>query len=259
MGLLDHFFYVSIATEFKKLCETLMIFSDEKLIESMKESPVNAIIEIINIADKSMDIGNLEKWNKPAYDILIETIAVIGVLIESSGLDCSPFVYELSGDITKITEDCSAMFEYTRKIESKFIGEVAQLKIETYKNHYKSVLKSSFAYEFSQGDVDRIQILVNELREHITGMDNLNDDHKTRLLKRLEKLQSELHKRLSDLDRFWGIVGDAGVALGRLGNDAKPIVERIKEISEIVWRTQARAEELPSNSPYPLLNDEKVT
>ncbi|SMN01260.1 hypothetical protein SPONL_1888 [uncultured Candidatus Thioglobus sp.] len=143
--------------------------------------------------------------------------------------------------------------------KNRFIGEATKLKIETYKNQYKSVLKSSFAYEFSQGDVDRIQILINELREHITGMDNLSNGHKERLLKRLEKLQSELHKRLSNLDRFWGIVGDAGVALGRLGKDAKPIVDRIKEISEIVWRTQARSEELPSNSPYPLLNDEQNT
>lgn len=73
------------------------------------------------------------------------------------------------------------------------------------------------------------------------------------LLLRLEKVQSEMHKKMSDLDRFWGLIGDAGVALGKFGTEAKPIVDRIREISEIVWRTQARAEELPSNTPLPLL------
>lgn len=237
-----------------------MIFSDKKLIESINETPENAIIEIIDIAYKK--IGNvilmrsLKAWDKSAYDIFIETIALIETLIESNGFNADIFKLKLSGTINK---DCEKMFEYTETIKNKFFEKAEKIKIEKYKNHYKSALKSSFAYEFSQDDIDRIQILINELRKHITGMDNLSDDHKTRLLKRLENLQSELHKRLSDLDRFWGMVGDAGVALGKLGDDAKPIVDRIKEMSQIVWCTQARAEKLPNNSPYPLLNDEKDT
>lgn len=54
------------------------------------------------------------------------------------------------------------------------------------------------------------------------------------------------------MDRPGDLVGDAGVAIGKLGENAKPIVDRIKEITEIAWRTQARAEELPSGSEYPL-------
>ena len=68
-------------------------------------------------------------------------------------------------------------------------------------------------------------------------------------------MQSELHKRVSDLDRFWGLIGDAGVVLGKFGEDAQPFVERIREIAEIVWRTQSRAEELPSGTHPPLLKE----
>ncbi len=57
---------------------------------------------------------------------------------------------------------------------------------------------------------------------------------------------------MSDLDRFWGLVGDAGVILGKLGTDAKPFVDRVKEIADSVWRAQSRTEELPSNTPTPL-------
>lgn len=95
------------------------------------------------------------------------------------------------------------------------------------------------------------------MRDNLDALTALEPEHKARLLKRLERLQSELHKRVSDLDRFWGMVGDAGVIFGKLGNDAKPIVDRVKEISEIVWRTQARTEELPSDSPSPLLEHDK--
>lgn len=82
-----------------------------------------------------------------------------------------------------------------------------------------------------------------------------DENHKSRLLKRLERLQSELHKKVSDLDRFWGLIGEAGVAIGKFGNDVKPIVDRIREIAEIVWRTQARGEELPSGMPIPMLKE----
>lgn len=97
------------------------------------------------------------------------------------------------------------------------------------------------------------QTSINELRDLISGSEVIEENHKQRLLKRLERLQSELHKKMSDLDRFWGFVGDAGVVMGKFGEDAKPFTDRIKDIMNIVWRTQARAEELESGSPNPFL------
>ncbi|MCG8092371.1 MAG: hypothetical protein JAZ17_01875 [Candidatus Thiodiazotropha endolucinida] len=142
---------------------------------------------------------------------------------------------------------------------SKFQTELNVASIKTYKRHFKAMLKNSFAYEFSSGDLDRIQVLVNELRNLINDQSELENGHKQRLLNRLEKLQSELHKRVSDLDRFWGLVGDAGVVLGKLGKDSKPIIDRIKEITKIIWNTQSRTEELPSGSKPPLLSEDENT
>lgn len=62
---------------------------------------------------------------------------------------------------------------------------------------------------------------------------------------------------MSSLDKFWGLVGDAGVVIGKFGKDAKPMVDRIREITQIIWSIQARAEELPSNTMMPLLSDNK--
>lgn len=91
-----------------------------------------------------------------------------------------------------------------------------------------------FLYEFSDGDIKRIQTLINELRNLISNTKELENNHKSRLLKRLEKIQSELHKKISDIDRFWGLVGEGGVVLAKLGENAKPRVDRIREIAEIV-------------------------
>lgn len=112
-------------------------------------------------------------------------------------------------------------------------------------------MSTGFKYEFSQGDLEKVQALINELRQEVGTSTNLEDGHKARLLKRLEALQSELHKKISDLDKFWGLIGDASVVMAKIGNDAKPIVDRVREIADIVWRTQTRAEELPSGTTLP--------
>lgn len=122
----------------------------------------------------------------------------------------------------------------------------------------KLTLNKGFFYEFSDDELERIQLLINELRKEIAGSVFFEESHKARLLRRLEAMQSELHKKMSDIDKIWGLVGDAGVVMKKLGQDAKPIVDRIKELSQIAWKTQARAEELPSNSQHPLLDDDSI-
>lgn len=95
--------------------------------------------------------------------------------------------------------------------------------------------------------------LLSELRQLITDSDKFDENHRERLLNKLEKLQSELHKRTSNLDKLWGLIGEAGIVLGKFGEDAKPLADRIRKIAEITWRTQARAEELSSGFEMPLL------
>ena len=63
-----------------------------------------------------------------------------------------------------------------------------------------------------------------------------------------------MQKKQTDLDHYWGLLGDASVAVCKFGTDANPFVERIKEITDIVWRTQSRAEELPSDTKPALIN-----
>ncbi|MES1931091.1 hypothetical protein T35B1_00675 [Salinisphaera shabanensis T35B1] len=156
---------------------------------------------------------------------------------------------ELTGDFEsdfQFIENCFADYlrVYKPNVEAHRLDEIS--------NYFSRALGGTFCYEFSTGDIERIQTLINELRHHLAQLGDIEDEHRQRLMRRLEKLQSELHKRMSDVDRFWGLVGDAGVALGKFGEAAKPIVDRIREIADIVWRTQARSEGLPSNTEQPL-------
>jgi len=156
----------------------------------------------------------------------------------------------------EITEDVirnvNGVKEYFRDLKFAVVGVRAKARYARYRNEFSEQLGEGFYYEFTELEIQRIQKLLNELREQFTGSDAFDEEHRRRLLLRLEKLQSELHKRVSDLDRFWGLIGDAGVVVGKLGEDAKPLVDRFREIVEIVWRAQAKAEKLPDNSNPPL-------
>jgi hypothetical protein len=99
---------------------------------------------------------------------------------------------------------------------------------------YRDLFAGISAYEFSDQDYLRVQQLINELRDLISNSQLITSDHKRRLLRRLEAMQSELHKRSSDIDRFWGFIGEAGIAVRKFGEDIKPISERVQELGRIV-------------------------
>lgn len=124
-------------------------------------------------------------------------------------------------------------------------------------SRFKLIIGKGFSYEFTDGDINRVQELISELRKELANEPRLDEGHKRRLLIRLEQLQRELHKKVSDLSHFYNLMGDFGVAIGKLGRDAKPFTDRIKEIVQIGWKSQARAEQLPSNAENPMLEHDE--
>lgn len=226
-----------------------MVFSEE-FLEEFRVEPIKKAVEIRAIVRSHFSEG--QRWLDSDLDVLIEAYALLVEALEADLLPLEKSYPTLSGDLQ---EDCAAISSFLQEVEEKCTAEASKLRLASLRSRFKASIGSAFCYEFSQGDLERVQLLINELRSNISGLKGLESDHRQRLLKRLEKLQSELHKKISDLDRFWGLVGDAGVVLGKLGKDAKPVVDRIKEIADIVWQTQSRAEELPSGTQLPSLEN----
>jgi hypothetical protein len=227
-----------------------MLF-DQDFIENIDHNPVGSIVRACDIC-----IDNIERrppgWDYQDLMELMDASALVREVIASHQLNSENVLPDISNSLDT---NCQQLLQYLSNVKNEFQGHAYEIQFASIRDQYKAALKSNFAYEFSHGDLERIQDLINELRSQIVNVSALENTHKQRLLSRLEKLQSELHKRVSDLDRFWGMIGDAGVVLGKLGNDAKPIVDRIREIADIVWRTQSRAEELPSGTKPPLLEN----
>jgi hypothetical protein len=187
------------------------------------------------------------------YDKYIDAFAAMEAFINATGLPFPCPRLEEERGIKNINKIVLFFYDVGKEVSNR----EHKLTLDRAREKYAMLFGTTFVYQFSDGDLTRIQQLINELRDAITKSELFDAKHKQRILKKLEGLQSELHKKMSSLDRLWGLIGEAGVALGKFGQDAKPLVDRIREISQITWRTQARAEELPSGTTLPLLSTGK--
>ena len=228
-----------------------MLITDD-FIESLKNDPIPKTIELCDKVASTLSPSGAA-WSREDYLILLEAYALLTELIDSELLPLPIYPLDVSGSGDE--SQCADIYKWVLSVKQSCIGEVSKLRLAGLRNRFRGSLGAAFAYAFSQGDLDRVQVLINQLRELISNTNDLETEHQQRLLRRLEKLQAEMHKKVSDLDRFWGLIGDAGVVMGKLGTDAKPIVDRVHEIAQIVWRTQSRAEELPISTKLPQLKD----
>jgi len=218
---------------------------DDSFIDNLPEDPFLALEIMCNHFAEFNSIQEGQGTVQVAYYDYIAALGLLRAFLEANDLAHEYRVFETYYALTpaEITvESVREFFESAATLAQA--GRTRQI-IEEAKTRYSVSINKTFVYEFSEDDFSRIQTLINELRTLISESTLFEEDHKSRLLKRLEKLQAELHKKESNLDKFWGLIGEAGVALGKFGTDAKPLVDRIHEIAAIIWRIQATAEGLP--------------
>ncbi|MBY8949468.1 hypothetical protein J1G35_26760 [Pseudomonas sp. SH10-3B] len=221
-----------------------MIISDA-LLDRVNEDPISVCLEVCQLASHHA--------NKLDSDAQLEVCLFLAAVIDGGLLDYQGDIPRPEdGKIHRVTSN-NFVATVQSQIEAIVKRESAISFQREAENRFKQIIKSGFGYDFSEADVNRVQTLINELRTLLTADSSLDDDHKRRLLNRLEALQKELHKRVSDLSNFYHLIGDAGVAVGKLGKDAKPFVDRIAEILQIGWKAQARAEKLPSSADNPMI------
>jgi hypothetical protein len=226
----------------------------EHIMQAIQINPVQGAIDACDYALQAVDAPH--DWRTEDYEVLLECLAIVSTLKDNNLIHYYEFDPTIEPDMRAV---CGAISKFLGLVRDQLIGSAAEVKLENLKKQLSIKIANGFGYEFSDGDLSRVQELVNELRTQIASAEGLEQDHRQRLLKRLEKLQTELHKKVSDLDNIYGLIGDAGVVLGKLGRDAQPIIERIRELTTITWRTQARTEELSSDAPLPAIGKDADT
>jgi len=120
------------------------------------------------------------------------------------------------------------------RVRSELTNRHARGYFEAKTEEYVALFSRVSVFEFSDADFKRVQDLINELRELFYGSTLITEEHKRRLLRRLEAMHGELRKKTNDIDRFWGFIGEAGIAMRKFGEDLAPISERVLELGGIV-------------------------
>ena len=224
---------------------------DDEFVTNLPDDPQGAVQAILEKfeqfkkASKGTSAPNIE-----LSEHSLEFLSLMTVIVEKFGIGHLEKVPAASGEPSENTHNTTLYFKTVR---SWLLEQDAKKNFSGSEDRFRVLLTKAFSYEFSDDETTRINQLISELRDIISRSELFEEGHKQRLLRRLERLQTEVHKKVSDLDRFWGLVGDAGVALRKFGEDAKPIVDRVREITEIIWRAQAKAEGLPASDTIPLL------
>ena len=225
------------------------MFLDDAFMAKIPPDPHQAgrlICAQFDIFNSSARNGGSNPTNQ--YETYLKSLALLRAICEINEIKMPDIA--LSASKLDAVNMITSVFSEIRKVFDK-------IETDMVLNEYRAILankiSSVFAYELSEGDIKRIQQLINELRECVSNTQDIEEEHRGRILNRLEKLQAELHKRISDLDRFWGLIGDASVVLAQLGENAKPIMDRVIEIAQIIWNVQIRATGLPSSTPLKLL------
>lgn len=127
-------------------------------------------------------------------------------------------------------------------VRAELTSRHAKGYLESKTEEYLSLFTKAPGYEFSPPDLERLQQLVTELRDLLRSSSLVPDEQKRRLLRKLEATQGEFHLKTSDLDRFWGFLGEAAIAMRKFGLDLAPVSERVLELGTLVLGSLFRKE-----------------
>jgi len=226
---------------------------DDDFINELSDDPKVGLFEI---CEQYLSLIDSPRFKFENY---LEAYALAEAFIKANEMDIAmPPLSLKTGTHDETSEMVTNFFNaQLNGLRTYIESDKEERALQHYRGRFSTHISKSFAYEFSDGDLERMKGLTIQLKDLVHTSAYFEEKYQKRLLNRIEILQEKLHKRQANLDHFWGLVGDAGVVVGKLGTNAKPFVDRVKEITNIIWRIQARSEELPSDSkPALLFNDE---
>ncbi|MEP3198778.1 MAG: hypothetical protein ABJO57_12960 [Lentilitoribacter sp.] len=98
--------------------------------------------------------------------------------------------------------------------------------------------------EIESSQVQRIEILLSEIREIVRSSDSIDEDHKLRLLKIVSNFQTEIDKPISSYRVFLNGMIETSEALGTSGKKVKPVFDRVREVFGIADKAKKTIEQL---------------
>jgi len=221
------------------------IFTSERLAKIPKD-PTEGLLHICDIFFSEID-QNTDPQETDMKDY-IECYALLRKYTEARGFDynLNPIPINLTNIAGFVRNEFIAVQSNTRK--------TSQQKTEqSFENFFSNHFQGGQNFELSDGDIQEIQRLTNDLRSRILQTLDLEEKHKQRIISRLEAMQKEIHKVQSNFDVLTGTMCEVLSVIKKAGDAAEPWTRIVKNIMHIAWASQGRVYELSSSIPMTLL------
>jgi hypothetical protein len=186
------------------------------------------------------------------HDDYVEALSILRAFAAARGATLAPWP-EIGTQRHQNVANINMYFGKLRdQVRADLVGRHSRGYFETKTEEYMTLFSKAAIYEFTDTEFKRIHQLLHELRDLIQTSNLIPETQQRRLLRRLEATRAELHKKTNDIDRFWGFLGEAGIAMRKFGEDFGPISDRVIELAEVVLGVVRNREGIKA---LPELND----
>lgn len=207
---------------------------DQDFFSSLPDNPVLAahkICEVFCTYDNGIAEGDKTKFAE-AY---LTALGAMQAFADAYVLNID--FPELGGDREANTRLISGFFQ---TLYAALDTEVALMTVEEARNQFSSQFNQSHYFQFTDENLEKLHLVLSSMHYHIERHSRLGEESRQRLIRKLDETRKKLRKKMTDLDFLWGLVGEARVVLGNYDEEAKPIIERLNDITRITRQTQGR-------------------
>ncbi len=181
----------------------------------------------------------MESAMKPSHHIEAAMLGKQFVYEEGLPLMAGFPNFQVGGITPQAREYVLTMHEWLRDYAALRMEREASDRAQALEEHFQALLDRSLGYDLNERQLIELRRLVTELQAKISASRILVEHRRERLLKRLEKLQLELHVKVSSLDRLYGTAMEVLAVAQNLEAEAKPIIDVAGKIFGIIWAVQA--------------------
>jgi hypothetical protein len=185
------------------------------------------------LRDTLEEMQMLQNENELSFYDSVDTLNIIIEFANS---------YDINNKILLASSPTTSL-NIIKLLDSYYFDVVAKETSSQYRE-----LFAKKVYILTDDEYDKIQNNINTLRDKIINSKEFSEEHKTRLLEKLEKLQNEIHKKMSSTDKVLGNVVSLGHILGKTTKEAKPFIDEVKDILKIIFKSKEKTENLPDST-----------
>lgn len=152
---------------------------DPEFLEKLPDEPLAGIKAIAEMGeDLYLNKSAEEKFLN--YDSFIEALGLFQAFAEAHNLK-----FEYPNLTTDKHRDIDSIYQFFAGRRNKAEQELSVLLLESAKEKLSVRFKNVFYYEFTEGDLTKIQELLNEIRKLTQETKEIDENQRSRILKRI--------------------------------------------------------------------------